>query len=75
MARNNIQVALNGKILGQSPKAIKFCSYDHNNQTEWFPLSQISKIAKGESEQEDECGDKLDVLMVSEWILKEKGMK
>lgn len=70
--RTNVQVVLNGKIMGQSPKAIKFCSYDHDNKTEWFPLSQVYKISEKGSDQEDECGDKLDLLIVSEWIMKAK---
>lgn len=72
MAFNNIYRQLHGEIVGETGKAIKFsiyCEERNANRTEWFPLSQIQSIHR----MYDPSIERLDVLMVSEWILKQKG--
>ena len=71
MGYNNVYRQLQGEIVGESAKAIKFSVYDSDQDktiTEWFPVSQLSSIHR----MFDAETDTLDVLMVSEWILKQK---
>ncbi len=74
---NNVYRALYGEIMGETDKAIKFeyCVSDADSvgpefKTDWFPRSQISSIHRLSSKDNDEC----DIIMVSEWLLKQKGI-
>lgn len=80
MAFNNVYRQLHGVILGETEKAIKFdfCitpenedeSEDSEYKTEWFPFSHVQSIHRFSKED----NDLLDILMVSEWVLKQKGI-
>lgn len=81
MAYNNVYRQLHGEIMGESEKAIKleFCiaGKDQDSglaeptyKTEWFPISQIQSIHRLSKPDNDLC----DILMVSEWVLKQKGI-
>lgn len=65
---------LTGSYLYESAKAARFkvddisgCPLDEP-KTEWFPFSQITKIMR------DSKSVGQDTIVVSEWILKQKGM-
>lgn len=78
MGYNNIYRQLHGEIMGETEKAIKFefCTDTEDTgdepeyKTEWFPLSQISSIHRLAKDDNGLC----DILMISEWILKQKGI-
>lgn len=80
MAYNNVYRQLHGEIMGESDKAIKFefCidtedlpdGQNPDYKTEWFPLSQISSIHRFSKPD----NDLTDILMISEWVLKQKGI-
>ena len=63
-----------GNKLGESEKAIKFRVHEisgtllDQTKTEWFPLSQIEKMFT------DPNNINYDSMVVSEWILQQKGM-
>lgn len=63
-----------GTNLGESAKAVKFRIDTIDGEplleakTEWFPFGQISKTFK------DPVNEGTDYLVVSEWILKQKGL-
>ena len=63
-----------GNKLGESEKAIKFRVHKisgiplDQTKTEWFPLSQIDKIFT------DPNNINCDSMIVSEWILQQKGL-
>ena len=67
-------ITITGNKLGESEKAVKFRvhSISENEldppKTEWFPLSQIEKMST------DPNNINQDWMVVSEWILKTKGM-
>jgi hypothetical protein len=69
----DVNVTIRGTICGRSQKAIKFEILAITGRilpkptTEWFPLSQLKKEIRGDMQGEDE-------LVVTEWILKEKGL-
>lgn len=80
MGYNNIYRQLHGEIMGETDKAIKFevCITDNDDanngqelefRTEWIPISQCSSIHRFSKPDNDLC----DIIMVSEWILKQKG--
>lgn len=63
-------LALSGTIKRETPKAVLFEFLDEDGigvKSEWFPLSQMASIHRAA----EVC--KPDVIMVSEWILREKG--
>jgi hypothetical protein len=79
MAYNNVYRQLHGEIMGETEKAIKFefCTATNESElddgaykTEWFPLSQISSIHRFSKPDNDLS----DILMISEWVLKQKGI-
>lgn len=73
MAYNNVYRQLHGEIVGESDKAIKLRvvdKVDGRDRIEWYPLSQLSSIHRMFNAETET----LDILMVSEWILKQKGM-
>lgn len=78
MAYNNVYRQLHGEIMGETEKAIKFefCIAEGETddldayKTEWFPLSQISSIHRFSKPD----NDLTDILMISEWVLKQKGI-
>ena len=65
---------ITGNKLGESEKAIKFRVHEisgtplDQTKTEWFPLSQIDKIFT------DPNNINCDSMIVSEWILQQKGL-
>ena len=71
MAYNNIYRQLHGEIVGESAKAIQFSITSKNGvvRVEWFPLSQVSSIHRLFNTEKQ----LLDILMASEWVLKQKG--
>lgn len=72
MAYNNIYHQLHGQIMAQSAKAIQFQIWDDELdtfRTEWFPLSQISSIHRMYNPETET----FDIIMTSEWVLKQKG--
>lgn len=69
MAYNNVFRQLHGEIMGETEKAIKFSLFNGDRQVvEWLPLSQLQSIHRLFNEEKEQ----LDILMVSEWILKQK---
>lgn len=71
MPRHNDKVEIEGKIQRQTAKAICFKMHLPDNEElhetdQWIPLSQIEEIHPGED-------SKLDTLVVTAWIAKEKG--
>jgi hypothetical protein len=78
MSRDTVEQTrvIHGYILGQSDRAIKVelhaignlavTNEDGEPQTEWFPLSQITKIHR------TAIANEKDFLEVKEWILKQK---
>jgi hypothetical protein len=67
MAFNNIYLALKGTVKSESAKAVLFIYPIGDNLTkeEWFPKSQLARVIPGKQ-------DGSDVIMASEWILKQK---
>lgn len=65
--RTNTYLALQGTIKRRTEKAILFIFFDseENAQEEWFPISQLASIHTA-------VNDSYDVIMASEWILKQK---
>lgn len=69
-----VYVTLTGRRLGETEKAVRFRvqklgEQDIEPTTEWFPLSQISKMYK------DPLSVNNDWIMVAEWIVDQKGIK
>ena len=67
------KVVLKGTVISESAKAVRFEIYEMaediltTHKTEWFPFSQVSKIVKTQNKGED-------TLIVSKWILSQKGL-
>ena len=74
MSRHNIVHTITGNKIAESDKAVKFRVHAISEtelefpKTEWFPLSQIEKMFT------DPNNINQDTMVVSEWILKQKGM-
>lgn len=71
---NRVFVGVKGTHLGESAKAVKFSISEINGEPfdppkmEWFPFSQVEKIFR------DPASTGNDSLLVSEWIVKQKGL-
>lgn len=74
-ASNDPIITLSGFIETESAKAILFEvrkvgeEFLADPKKEWFPFSQTKRIVKQPKDSEE-----LDVLVVSEWICKQKGL-
>ena len=74
MPKSQTFLGITGTHLGESAKAVKFQINDISGepvdppQTTWFPFSQVQRITMSATEVGKDC------LVVSEWILKEKGL-
>lgn len=71
---SNVYRALEGQHLGETEKAVKFKLHAPGNikdgEIQWYPLSQITSIHRCY----DEIEGTFDVLMISEWLLGQKGL-
>lgn len=73
MSKQSSQLVVNGTRMGETAKAVKFSISDcqgvpYHGLTTWFPFSQVSKSVTNPNEVNK------DYLVVSEWIMKEKGL-
>ena len=74
MSRNDTKITIYGTKVASTARAVRFIVRAIGETplepalTEWFPLSQVTKIVTDPSE----VGR--DYLVVSEWIMKEKGL-
>jgi len=74
MSTKDIHITLYGTKVAETARAVRFvikCIGEVDispHLSEWFPLSQVKRIVSSP----DETGR--DMLMVSEWIMKEKGL-
>ena len=74
MSTKDIHITLYGTKVAETARAVRFvikCIGEVEispHLSEWFPLSQVKRIVSSP----DETGR--DMLMVSEWIMKEKGL-
>lgn len=74
-ASNDPIITLSGFVEAESAKAILFEvrkvgeEFTADPKKEWFPFSQTKRIVKQPKDSEE-----LDVLVVSEWICKQKGL-
>jgi len=74
MSRSDVLITLYGTKVAETARAVRFvikCIGEVDispHLSEWFPLSQVKRIVTSP----DETGR--DMLMVSEWIMKEKGL-
>lgn len=74
MPYNNIYLALSGTIKHESEKAVLFEYLLEDGiglKSDWFPHSQIASIHRNQS-RDDELLCAPDVIMASEWILRQK---
>ena len=74
MSRSDTLITLYGTKVAETARAVRFVIKSIGETaisphlSEWFPLSQVKRIVSSP----DETGR--DMLMVSEWIMKEKGL-
>ena len=74
MSRMKTFKTITGNKLSETAKAVKFEILEVSSiplekpRTEWFPFSQIDKMSTDPSEMNK------DYLIVSDWILSEKGI-
>jgi len=75
VTRATVIITLKGTKLRESSKAVLFSISEIRGfpveppKSEWFPLSQVSKMSNDPSQEKHK-----DTLIVSEWILNQKGL-